>query len=112
MTAAQLIDDTAAPTFRDLALCVTDGSGLTALFFSDEIQDIAAAKRLCATCPVMAPCLEGALARREPWGVWGGQIFSNGRILATKRRPGRPAKHLRPEDQIPDIPVPIHLRSA
>ena len=94
------------------ALCATGGGGLTAVFFSDELQDIAAAKRLCATCPVMATCLEGALARREPWGVWGGQLFSNGKILASKRRRGRPPKVARPEDQLPEVPIPEHLRSS
>ena len=94
------------------ALCATGGAGLTALFFSEELQDIAAAKRLCAECPVMATCLEGAMARREPWGVWGGQLFLNGKILASKRRRGRPPKVARPEDQLPEIPIPEHLRSA
>jgi WhiB family redox-sensing transcriptional regulator len=87
-----------------------DGAGsLTALFFSEELQDIAAAKAICAKCPVLAQCLEGALIRREPWGVWGGQLFLNGRVLATKRRRGRPPKVARPEDQLPDVPVPEHL---
>lgn len=94
------------------ASCNTGGSGLAALFFSEELQDIAAAKRLCAACPVMADCLEGALARREPFGVWGGQLFLNGKILASKRRRGRPPKVARPEDQLPDVPIPAHLRSA
>ena len=85
---------------------------LAALFFSEELQDIAAAKRLCATCPAMVQCLEGAMARREPWGVWGGQLFLNGKILASKRRRGRPPKVARPEDQLPEIPIPEHLRSA
>ncbi len=79
------------------------------LFFSEELHEIAAAKRICAECPVIAPCLEGAIKRREPWGVWGGQIFLNGRILAKKRRRGRPPKNPRPEDMIPEIPVPEHL---
>ena len=87
-----------------------DGAGsLTGLFFSEELQDIAAAKRICALCPVLAECLEGALDRREPWGVWGGQLFLNGRILANKRRRGRPPKVPRPEDQLPDVPIPAHL---
>ena len=87
-----------------------DGAGsLTSLFFSEELQDIAAAKRICALCPVLAECLEGALERREPWGVWGGQLFLNGRILANKRRRGRPPKVPRPEDQLPEIPIPEHL---
>lgn len=31
-----------------------------------------AAKSFCASCPVVAECLEHALAVREPYGVWGG----------------------------------------
>src|SRR5215218_6920357 len=31
-----------------------------------------AAKAVCATCPVVAPCREHALTVREPYGVWGG----------------------------------------
>ncbi|MEZ5145372.1 MAG: WhiB family transcriptional regulator [Acidimicrobiales bacterium] len=89
-----------------------DGEGsLTAAFFSEELQDIARAKALCAECPAMGPCLEGAIARREPWGVWGGQLFLNGRVLATKRRRGRPPKHPRPEDRLPEVPIPVHLQS-
>lgn len=89
----------------------SDGDGkLNRLFFSDDLQDIARAKHICATCPAMIPCLEGALARREPWGVWGGQLFRNGKILASKRRRGRPPKRPRPEDQLPDIPIPEHLQ--
>ncbi|HYZ99992.1 MAG TPA: WhiB family transcriptional regulator [Acidimicrobiales bacterium] len=90
-----------------------DGSGrLARMFFSDELQDIARAKNICATCPAMIPCLEGALERREPWGVWGGQLFVNGKILATKRRRGRPPKQPRPEDHVPEIPIPEHLQDV
>ena len=32
----------------------------------------AAAKAVCATCPVLAECAAHALAVREPYGVWGG----------------------------------------
>jgi WhiB family transcriptional regulator, redox-sensing transcriptional regulator len=81
-----------------------------ATFFSQRPRDIARAKRVCAVCPVMAPCLEGALRRHEPWGVWGGQLFDQGRILATKRPRGRPRKLPRPEDQLPDVPIPAPLR--
>ncbi len=85
-------------------------SGAAELFFSEELADIVAAKRICADCPVIAPCLEGAISRAEPCGVWGGQLFSNGRVLAQKRRRGRPPKVPRPEDQLPVIPVPEHLQ--
>ena len=32
----------------------------------------AAAKAICAVCPVLQHCREAALAAREPYGVWGG----------------------------------------
>jgi WhiB family redox-sensing transcriptional regulator len=96
-------------TWRADAACVQD-AGAGELFFSEELHDIAAAKSICAQCPVIAPCLEGAIARGEPCGVWGGQLFLNGRILTIKRRRGRPPKHPRPEDQLPVVPVPEHLQ--
>lgn len=75
------------------ASCRDGTASMADLFFSDENPDIIRAKQICATCPVVEPCLEGALERREPWGVWGGQLFLNGRILAQKRKPGRPPKN-------------------
>jgi WhiB family redox-sensing transcriptional regulator len=32
----------------------------------------AAAKRVCARCPVVAECLRFALRHGEDWGIWGG----------------------------------------
>jgi len=64
----------------------------TELFFSDELPAIRAAKAICATCPLVDPCLTGAVERREPWGVWGGQLFKDGKVLAVKRPRGRPPK--------------------
>ena len=101
--------NTADETWRVDAACRRI-PGADELFFSEELQDIAAAKQVCTDCPVIAPCLEGAIARSEPCGVWGGQLFLNGRILANKRRRGRPPKHPRPEDQLPVVPVPEHLQ--
>lgn len=95
--------------WEDLASC-RSAKGATGLFFSEELADIVAAKRICAECPVIAPCLEGAIERAEPCGVWGGQLFLNGRILTQKRRRGRPPKVARPEDQLPVVPVPAHLQ--
>jgi len=39
---------------------------------SARARRVAKAKAVCASCPVRAGCYEGALARREPWGIWGG----------------------------------------
>lgn len=78
-------------------------------FFSDDLPSIAAAKRICAGCPVMVACLEGAVARGEAAGVWGGQLFDEGRVVTVKRRRGRPAKDPRPDDVYTMLPVPDHL---
>lgn len=74
------------------ARCREGSASMVALFFSEQLDDIARAKAICAECPLAAPCLEGALERREPWGVWGGRLFANGRVLAFKRKRGRPPK--------------------
>ena len=88
--------ETREPDWQELARC-NDGTGsMTELFFSEQLDDIAAAKRFCQECPVKDECLDGALTRREPWGVWGGELFVNGKIVAQKRKRGRPPK-VRPE---------------
>jgi WhiB family redox-sensing transcriptional regulator len=94
------------------ARCNDRSGQLAGVFFSGDLQDIARAKHICATCPVLVPCLEGAIERSEPWGVWGGQLFLDGRILAMKRRRGRPRKVPRPEDVLPLIQLPHHLLGA
>jgi WhiB family redox-sensing transcriptional regulator len=75
-----------------------DGTGnLVALFFSEQLDDIARAKAFCGGCPVREACFQAALHRREPYGVWGGRLFFKGKVLAVKRPRGRPPKNPRPE---------------
>jgi WhiB family redox-sensing transcriptional regulator len=62
------------------------------LFFADRQAELALARDLCARCPVLDLCLAGALEREEPHGVWGGQIFLAGVVVATKPPRGRPRK--------------------
>ena len=62
------------------------------LWFADMPGQLELAKAFCADCPARVACLAGALRRREPWGVWGGEIFVQGRIVARKRQPGRPRR--------------------
>jgi WhiB family transcriptional regulator, redox-sensing transcriptional regulator len=82
----------------DLARCRRMTRGATRLFFSEDIADIKQAKSICADCPLASRCLQGALDRREPCGVWGGYLFANGLILAHKRPRARPPKHGPAED--------------
>lgn len=63
------------------------------LFFAESPADVEAAKALCRDCPVRELCLAGALQRREPWGVWGGELFVAGVVVARKRPRGRPRKN-------------------
>jgi WhiB family redox-sensing transcriptional regulator len=67
------------------------------LWFADLPAELEQAKALCLDCPARAACLTGALERREPWGVWGGEIFERGAIVARKRPRGRPRKDDRTE---------------
>lgn len=62
------------------------------LWFAERTADVDRAKALCQQCPLLAGCLQGALDRSEPWGVWGGEVFVDGQIVAVKRGRGRPRK--------------------
>jgi WhiB family redox-sensing transcriptional regulator len=60
------------------------------LWFAEAPGDLDRAKALCATCPVRGACLAGAMRRNEPFGVWGGEIFLQGKVIPFKRGRGRP----------------------
>jgi WhiB family redox-sensing transcriptional regulator len=62
------------------------------LFFAEAPADVEAAKALCRGCRIRVACLEGALERREPWGVWGGELLLRGTVVPRKRPRGRPRK--------------------
>ena len=64
------------------------------LFFAESPADVELAKSLCVSCPIRATCLAGALERREPWGVWGGQLVLQGVVVPRKRPRGRPRKEV------------------
>jgi WhiB family redox-sensing transcriptional regulator len=63
------------------------------LFFAESPSDVELAKALCGGCPVREACLASALERREPWGVWGGQLLVQGVVVPRKRPRGRPRKN-------------------
>ncbi len=62
------------------------------LWFSDLPAELEQAKAFCRQCPLRRPCLDGAIERAEPCGVWGGEIFQHGAPTAGKRTRGRPRK--------------------
>jgi WhiB family transcriptional regulator, redox-sensing transcriptional regulator len=62
------------------------------LWVAEHGHQLVRAKAACGPCPVREACLGGALARREPAGVWGGEIFVDGEVVAFKRGRGRPPR--------------------
>ncbi len=62
------------------------------LWFAETPVELEQAKGFCVDCPARQACLAGAISRREPWGVWGGEIFDHGVVIARKRPRGRPRK--------------------
>ena len=98
-------------SWRAKARCNDGAATATRLFFSDDLLDITRAKAICAKCPVRELCLRAALEEHEPWGVWGGELFSNGHIVEQKRRRGRPPRHPRPEPEIDELGF-VTARSA
>lgn len=60
------------------------------IFFNESPSYVALAKSLCTSCPMRDACLAGALSRKEPCGVWGGELFVEGAPVAAKRTVGRP----------------------
>ena len=77
------------PTLDELLPCRLNDAEL---WFAESPSDVEAAKALCLDCPVLQMCLAGALERREPWGVWGGELFLAGVVIPRKRPRGRPRK--------------------
>ena len=89
MTPTSWLDtETPAHLRSDLPCQVEDGD----LWFADTPAELEAAKAQCGPCPLRLTCLAGALERREPWGVWGGEILERGTVIARKRPRGRPRK--------------------
>lgn len=53
---------------------------------SEDDEDAAEAKAICAACPVREACLEHALLVREKHGVWGGLTERERRRVIRQRR--------------------------
>jgi len=87
VSVATLFNGAVVPSGLDLP-CTEDPE----LFFAEAPADVEAAKELCQGCRARLGCLEGALERREPWGVWGGELLLRGTVVPRKRPRGRPRK--------------------
>ena len=107
-TAPQEYQSAGTPMRRDSIIQPQDGGGMATvsvsgglelpcrddpeLFFAESPDDVEFAKSLCRGCAARIACLAGAVERREPWGVWGGELFLRGEVVPYKRPRGRPRK--------------------
>ncbi len=107
-TAPQEYQSAGTPMRRDSIIQPRDGGGMATvsvsgglelpcrddpeLFFAESPDDVEFAKSLCRGCAARIACLAGAIERREPWGVWGGELFLRGEVVPYKRPRGRPRK--------------------
>src|SRR5260370_41690018 len=82
------------------------------LFFAESPEDVETAKAMCRSCKARLVCLTGALERREPWGVWGGELLMRGTIVPRKRPRGRPRKTEVAASLRPRPPAPAGRRTA
>lgn len=55
------------------------------IFFPERGETTAAAKAVCATCPVKAECLDYAVRNHENYGIWGGTSERERRQLRRQR---------------------------
>lgn len=78
------------PTWRSQAACRSSDASPFYPPSSTESKDDrrareAAARALCAQCPVRTPCLDYALFVKEPYGIWGGLTEVERRRLVRDR---------------------------
>jgi len=71
--------------WRELAACAGANADT---FFPDEGDElgVAAAKAICAECPVQSLCLQYAIATNQTAGVWGGLDGSERRRMRRRVR--------------------------
>ncbi len=56
------------------------------VFFPSDGVGVDRARRICASCPSIEPCLEYALEHRIDHGVWGGTSERERRRILKRRR--------------------------
>jgi hypothetical protein len=58
---------------RDALCAKKSNKHMIEWFFSEDKEEVYAAKNLCFSCPVRRDCAKYALETKKIWGVWGGK---------------------------------------
>ncbi len=67
--------------WRSAAACRDSDSGLFFPESASDVAKVAAAKAVCATCPVQEECLAFAVELNQTEGIWGGRTPSERRTI-------------------------------
>jgi WhiB family transcriptional regulator, redox-sensing transcriptional regulator len=78
-----MLDETAVTGWMGEGLCRDHTPGT---FFPSDGTGVERARKICADCPVKAPCLDYALEHRIDHGVWGGTSERERRRILRGRR--------------------------
>jgi hypothetical protein len=80
--------DVVIPEWHLQGLC---GQADAEAWFPEKGIPTRPAKAICAACPVRVDCLEDALERHEPWGIWGGTSERERQRIRAERAAAREA---------------------
>lgn len=69
---------------QDIPACKDMDPGIF-LPIEESAEDVALAKSICQTCGVIAKCLDDAITRREPAGVWGGATTKERELMVRRK---------------------------
>ena len=78
------------------------------IFIIERGESCGPAKTVCARCPVIAPCLEMALASTDIYGVWGGTSDRERRSIRRRRNAQRRRNAGRPPSGDPGEAVRLY----
>jgi WhiB family redox-sensing transcriptional regulator len=81
----ELADMIRRPAWQSEAACRSESADL---FFPTDGASLAAARRICAACPVAAECLEYALSNPSLRGIWAGTSERRRKAMRATLRAG------------------------
>lgn len=76
-----IVSDLTLISWREAAACLDAGDEVSFFPDKEDVEGIAKAKAVCATCPVADECLTWAITTNQSEGIWGGHTPKERRAL-------------------------------